>query len=153
MLLGAVGAKAGTAQWAAGDDPARGYDARPLCPDGRDHFGHNVERTVEIAVFGIDDLLREESRWDLLHVDVQGDEVEVCEAGLDEMNARAAWIVIGTHSRLIEGQLLELFRSAGWILEHEKPTHFAFHAGASCLEAMTTIDGIQVWRNPRNARS
>ena len=39
----------------------------------------------------------------------------------------------------------------GWLLENEKPPRFAWQAGAPSLIAMTTQDGIQVWRNPKMA--
>jgi hypothetical protein len=42
-----------------------------------------------------------------------------------------------------------MFARAGWVLENEKPAIFTFQPGAPSLEAMTRIDGTQVWRNPR----
>jgi hypothetical protein len=42
---------------------------------------------------------------------------------------------------------------AGWVLEHEKPAKFNFAPNPLTLEAMTTVDGTQVWRNPRLATS
>jgi hypothetical protein len=102
-----------------------------------------------VEVFGIADLLATQKRWDLVHVDVQGGEVPICEAGLGLLNERAHWLIIGTHSRLIDGQLVSMFVRAGWVLENEKPAIFTFRPGAASLEAMTRIDGTQVWRNPR----
>ncbi len=35
------------------------------------------------------------------------------------------------------------------VLENEKPSKFRYSPSAPTLEAMTFVDGIQVWRNPR----
>ncbi len=84
-----------------------------------------------------------------MHIDVQGAETAICEVGLAVMAERVRWVVIGTHSRAIEGRLVSLFGEAGWILENEKPCRFTWTPGAPDLVAMTTLDGTQVWRNPR----
>jgi hypothetical protein len=55
-----------------------------------------------------------------------------------------AYVVVGTHSRMIEGELMKLFLGAGWKLEIERPSVFKItQDGLS-----TTVDGVQGWRNP-----
>ena len=54
-------------------------------------------------------------------------------------------ILIGTHSREIEGRLFEYLLGAGWLLEMERPALLTLHAGAPIV----TVDGVQGWRNPR----
>ena len=143
LLHAAVGVKAGRARWPR-VDPRNTYGSRPIfASDG------NTSQTFEIPVFSISDLLYRRSRWDLVHVDVQGDEVVLCEAGLGALNERVHWLVIGTHSRMIEGLLINLLLRAGWVLENEKPVIFDFQVSAPNVEALTRIDGTQVWRNPR----
>lgn len=88
-----------------------------------------------------------QTTWDLVHIDIQGHEVDVCQSGPRELTARARWLVIGTHSRKIDGDLIEMFWKAGWALEHEKPSRFAFRAESPTLEGMTGGDGKQVWWN------
>ena len=51
------------------------------------------------------------------------------------------------------GELMSIFYDAGWSLENEKPSMFSWRDGAKTLEALTTVDGIQVWRNPRVAQA
>src|SRR5262249_20093047 len=94
-------------------------------------------------------LLISEPRWNLVHFDIQGQEFEICRACLVELTRRVHWIIVGTHSRKIEGGFLDLMSRSGWLLEHEKPSKFTFRPNASTIEAMTTLDGTQVWRNPR----
>jgi hypothetical protein len=98
------------------------------------------------------DVVLREPSWDLVHIDVQGDEVEICRSCIDELNSRVRRVIAATHSRKLDGDFLELMFRAGWYLEHEKPAKFAFMPNRTALEAMTTIDGTQVWRNPRLLR-
>ena len=79
---------------------------------------------------------------------MQGDESAICRAAIGDLTERVKRIIIATHSRKHDGDIFELFAGAGWILEHEKPTRFRFWPKHASLEAMTTHDGTQVWRNP-----
>ncbi len=86
-------------------------------------------------------------RVDLLHMDIQGGEAELVKQTVPLLNERFAYIVIGTHSRIIEGQLLETLLDAGWKLEIERPAIFRVVDG----RPQTTVDGVQGWRNPKFA--
>lgn len=143
LLQAAVGAQPGRARWPR-VEPRNSYGTRLLTG-----VEAQVANTLELQVLSITDLLRQQARWDLVHVDVQGSEVEICKAGIAALNERAHWLVIGTHSRLIEGLLISLLMSAGWVLENEKPVIFGFQPNAPSVEALTRVDGTQVWRNPR----
>jgi hypothetical protein len=50
--------------------------------------------------------------------------------------------IIASHSRKIDGDLVEIGRN-------EKPARFSYSVEKDTLEAMTLVDGTQVWRNPR----
>lgn len=84
-------------------------------------------------------------RIDLLHIDIQGGEAELIENSRAVLDARFAYLVIGTHSREIEGRLFAALRSAGWFLEIERPAILSLDGGAPTV----TVDGVQGWRNPR----
>lgn len=148
LFEAAVGVSAGAAQWPIVEDSAETWGCRPL-EESKDYAGRVFQKTKEISVISMLELLRREPLWDLVHIDVQGDEVALCRSSIDHLNARVRWIIVGTHSRKIDGDLLELMCCAGWFLEHEKPAKFAFVPNPTTLEAMTTVDGTQVWRNPR----
>jgi FkbM family methyltransferase len=143
LFQAAVGVQPGRARWPR-VEPRNSYGTRPITG-----VAAALSDALDVEVLGIADLLAAQKRWDLVHVDVQGGEVPLCEAGLALLNERAHWLIIGTHSRLIDGQLVSMFVRAGWVLENEKPAIFTFQPGAASLEAMTRIDGTQVWRNPR----
>lgn len=82
---------------------------------------------------------------DLLHLDIQGGEADLVASTLELLGERVAYVVVGTHSRALEGKLMEMFLGYGWQLEVERPAIFAINGG----KPQTTVDGVQGWRNPR----
>ena len=154
LLNVAVGAKPGTARWPEVPDPVNEWATRPAREnDALDHgyAGCRLARSVEIPVLPAAELVEREPRWDLVHLDLQGWEAEVCGEAIDAMDQRVHRLVVGLHSRRLEGEVLALFYSRGWMLENEKPTRFVYEPAAPTIENMTVLDGIQVWRNPRLA--
>lgn len=85
------------------------------------------------------------SRVDLLHIDIQGGEADLIKGCLPLLNGKVAYIVVGTHSREIEGRIFESLRSAGWLLEIERPAILSLVGGVPQI----SVDGVQGWRNPR----
>lgn len=148
IVEGAVGIENGSAEWPDGDHTAVEYGNRPITTAG-DHLGRDIPKTRTVDLYAIDELLTQRPEWDMLHVDIQGLEVDVLGSAMARLNERVARTCIGTHSRKIDGDLYEMFALQGWMLEHEKPTKMTFVAGAKTLEVMTSVDGTQVWRNPR----
>ncbi len=82
---------------------------------------------------------------DLLHVDIQGGEARLIAASLDLLAQKIGYLLIGTHSRQIEGSLFDTLLAAGWVLEIERPAILAFNGDGPYV----TVDGVQGWRNPR----
>ncbi len=148
VINAAVGVHHGIARWPVNADNATSYGNRPL--DGRgDYLGRRIARTRRVDVRSFRSLLKAERLWDLVHIDVQGAEFDICRSALTRMNRRVARVCIGVHSRKLDGDLFDLFWRAGWILEGESPTRLNYYPGAKSQEAMTSADGTQVWRNPR----
>ncbi|MEM6477432.1 MAG: FkbM family methyltransferase [Pseudomonadota bacterium] len=98
---------------------------------------------------------------DLLHLDIQGAELEVVRGNWAEIAARVRRVLIGTHGRALEGALTAHFESQGWRLEVERPalcrlseTGFesgfetGADSGADSGRAEVLIDGVQLWRSP-----
>jgi FkbM family methyltransferase len=90
------------------------------------------------------DLVQATGRVDLLHVDIQGDEADLIETTVATLTERVAYIVIGTHSRQIEGRLMDVLLRHGWQIEVERPCISRIESG----RPQTTVDGVQGWRNP-----
>lgn len=86
---------------------------------------------------------------DLLHVDIQGDEADVLEAGAESVDERVSRVVIGTHSRTIEARLHKLFHHLNWQFEADDPCRF----GTNDHGLVLTMDGTQVWKNRRFAKA
>ncbi|MCI0556054.1 MAG: class I SAM-dependent methyltransferase, partial [Anaerolineae bacterium] len=89
------------------------------------------------------EVLGNHSRVDLLHIDIQGGEADLVSACLALLSETVAYIVIGTHSRQIEGRLFDLLLRAGWWLEIERPAILSLDN-----DPIVTVDGVQGWRNP-----
>jgi FkbM family methyltransferase len=156
----AIGVKAGRARWPKLAVPSDDFAMRPVACSGEagnfagsakrpDYRGALFDQYIDVEMLSFDSVLERELLWDLVHIDVQGTETELCSASAEILNQRVRWLVIGTHSRKIDGDLIELFFRHGWILENEKPARFDYNPSLPSLEAMTNKDGTQVWRNPR----
>jgi FkbM family methyltransferase len=160
LLQAAVGVTDGVARWPRLREPRNAAAARPLREHGVSGTRPNEDDTrylkgmarggmIEVTVVSFESLLCKLPLWDLVHIDVQGSEHELCQACIQLLTDRVRYMVVGTHSRKIDGDLVDTMWRAGWMLENEKPTRFVFNRNASSLERMDTHDGTQVWRNPR----
>lgn len=133
-------------------DPSTDFGSRPQTAaeeSPTDHVGRQFADWVDLDILPFAELLRGEPAWDLVHIDVQGWETDLCLAAGPLLDERVRWLVIGTHDAKLHGELLNLMFRRSWILENEKPPRFTWINGAPTLLAMTTHDGTQVWRNPR----
>jgi FkbM family methyltransferase len=159
LICGAVGTVSGKAKWPRIVDPRNFTGGRPI----RKHSGQQesldsgdlkyleglLDGFVDVHIVPFEQLLETQERWDLVHLDVQGTEVELCTTCLSKMSKCVRYLVVGTHSRKLDGDLLALMYQAGWDLEHEKPVGFSYNKELQTLERMTSTDGVQVWRNPK----
>jgi FkbM family methyltransferase len=101
----------------------------------------------ELPMIAMDEVVGDRKRIDLLHIDIQGGEADLVAGCLDTLARRVAYMVIGTHSRQIEGRLFQTLLDAGWQLEIERPAILALATTGPTV----TVDGVQGWRNPRIA--
>ena len=145
----AAGTAAGTARWPHTSGLPGDFGARPVGPSGVDYRGFSFEQTRLVPILPMAALVEGEAVWDLIHMDVQGTEAELCASCMPLLTERVRWLVVGTHSRKQDGDVMELFWRAGWVLEHEKPTQMKFSESEPSLEGMGWQDGCQVWRNKR----
>ncbi len=81
---------------------------------------------------------------DLLHIDIQGAEYDYVHGNAQAMARHVRRVLIGTHSRILEGQLCAHFLSLGWQMEMERPVIAPLVHG----KPETRIDGVQMWANP-----
>jgi hypothetical protein len=84
----------------------------------------------------------ERPKLDLLHIDIQGGEADLIHNSLKLINKNVRYMVIGTHSREIEGRLFADLIASGWHLEIERPAILNLDHAPKVV-----IDGVQGWRN------
>jgi hypothetical protein len=99
----------------------------------------------ELPMIPLRKLIAGHARIDLLHIDIQGGEADFVASCLEDMQRTVAYVVIGTHSRQIEGRILDTMLGDTWALEMERPAIVNIRDGHPHLQ----IDGVQGWRNRR----
>jgi len=111
-----------------------------------DYRGQAVA-TREVPCTRLPTLVGEGQKVDFLHIDVQGAEGEVITSHLDWLDQHARSMMIATHSRPLEGELMVVLNDNGWLLQREKPCRF--NAGNAMRDwcGATTADGSQYWIN------
>jgi FkbM family methyltransferase len=151
LIAAAVGVTGGTARWPKILDASTDWGSRPQRADesgNTDHVGRSFKEWLDVRIVAFGELLEKQPVWDLVHIDVQGWEVELCDTEGERLDARVKWLVVGTHDSKLHGDLMDQMFHRGWCLENEKPPRSIWRQGAPSLLAMTTHDGTQVWRNP-----
>jgi len=98
-----------------------------------------------VPVYTLDSLMRSTETIDLLHVDIQGGEETLFINNECLLNKKVKSILIGTHSRKIEGKLFDYFQQLGWSLEAERPLIGLIENGGP----HTIVDGVQYWKNKK----
>lgn len=101
----------------------------------------------ELPMISMKDVIGEHQKLDFLHIDIQGGEAILVKESINILTERVSFVLIGTHSREIEGDLFKTLLSAGWWLEIERPAILDIRGGVPVV----TVDGVQGWRNPRYA--
>ena len=97
----------------------------------------------ELPMIALADVTKDCNHVDLLHIDIQGGELELIKDCIDLVSRKVRYMFIGTHSRQIEGALFTILLSAGWKLEIERPCFLKLDGPIP----YTWVDGVQGWRN------
>jgi FkbM family methyltransferase len=97
----------------------------------------------ELPMISTDDVIGDHKKLDLLHVDIQGGEADLVEGCLETLSRKVSYMVIGTHSRQIEGRIMEVLLRSGWTMEIERPATLKISENGP----MVVVDGVQGWRN------
>jgi FkbM family methyltransferase len=142
IIRGVVGAQDGIARFPKLPDPSADWGA--VANFDRTSGANEFE---EVRCVALSTLLKQLPIVDLIHCDVQGAELEVFMGNETILTSSVRRVIVGTHSRRIEAELLDFFSNAGWRLEEEEVCRLLQHAGPGPLGS--TRDGYQVWRNPQ----
>ena len=153
-----AGPVSGTALFPISEEGADDWGIQPVFPSSEaeadeiirtadfiDYRGMRFSQFAKMRSINLADAVAIEGIVDLVHIDIQGGELDFVRGQLDFLTARCRYLVIGTHARTIEGGLIDVLSRAGWLLEVEKPC--MFHIEGSKHHIST--DGTQGWLNPR----
>lgn len=148
ILHGIVGPRTGHALFPRQDVPGASwgltptFDATPRqIADARKAGSHDVLPTLTLG-----SLVSGGGTIDLVHLDIQGGEVDFIESCIDDLDRLVSYLVVGTHSRAIEGRIISILLEHGWVLEIERPAIFGMDGTGTIT---THVDGVQGWRNAR----
>ena len=144
IIHGAAGTRSGTALFPSFKS---GYDwgSQPLFDTSEDDQAAAIALgTHELAsIYRLSDIYSE-GIADLLHIDIQGSEAEFIESNIDHIEANVRRMLVGTHSRVIEGNIMSFLLDRGWSLEIERPCIF----GLESTQPVILVDGVQGWFSP-----
>ena len=142
-----AGSISSMALFPAASENGQDWGLEPLFGLGLQEYAEALAtgRYDELPLLSLEEVFEGHDRIDLLHVDIQGGERDLVRHGRDVMNERVAYVMLGLHSRGIEGQVMDDMLEAGWVLEVERPALYAVQDGPPLL----AVDGVQGWRNPR----
>lgn len=99
-----------------------------------------------VNAYTIEHVIKDLDRVDFLHMDIQGFEARAVRASLDALKSKVRVMLIGTHTRQIEGELMATLFGNGWRILFEKPCRFERREDGNLMN-LTTADGTQVWVN------
>lgn len=113
----------------------------------RDYRGHQA-KFVDVPAYSLNTICQDLDVVDYMHWDVQGAERQLAETGEEFLNQHVRYLFVGTHSRAIEGRLLELFFERRWELLYQNPCQFIYDRRKPTLEGMGRTDGEMFFKNP-----
>jgi len=166
LVLGVASGTSGVTLFPVADNPESAWGLRKIGKEGNDKDAllaevGAVQHPDDPSLFKINkspakyafqqsvsltDLMKEHEVIDYIHIDIQGAELEVMEAGISDLNEKCRIIVIGTHSKEIEVELRKIAADNEWHLEHDETM---FERGDNSGRWQ---DGCQVWVNQRFIR-
>jgi len=113
-----------------------------------DYRGVNLAHT-KVQAIDIAKLCRDFKCIDFMHIDIQGAEWDLIRRRKRFFDSKVHHLLLGTHSRKIEGDVIDLLHNSGWRLFREKPCKFYSMANAPTMTGLTHLDGTQFWENQR----
>ncbi|MDD2818592.1 MAG: hypothetical protein PHN51_07330 [Candidatus Nanopelagicales bacterium] len=104
---------------------------------------------IAVPTVTLETLLAGDEPTDLLHIDLQGRELDVILPNLELIAQKVRFLAVGTHNRYVEGMLQENLLKREWALLMESPCTAVFDGVKPSLTGFTTQDGNQLYANSR----
>ena len=112
-----------------------------------DYRGHPIT-TLRTPCVRLSTLCEGAGLVDFLHIDVQGSELDIIRNEAEWLGKNVRVMMVATHSRVIEGGVMDLLGDLGWVLKREKPCRFQMDENPrENWEGLTQADGSQHWIN------
>ena len=112
-----------------------------------DNLGREIRMQV-VPCRTMQKLLGDLAPIDFIHLDIQGSEIDVLAHEIAWASRNVRSMLVATHSRSIEGRLIDLMLAHKWVLHREKPCRVNWANNTPALVGRTTHDGTQYWLNP-----
>lgn len=132
--------------WFPESDAADMGSAATAAPADTDYRGAQAKHRA-VPCRRLDTLLNDQGIIDFMHIDIQGAEFDLLRDQIDWLQNRVRTLMVATHSRVIEGQLVDLLLSRNLRLHREKPCRVDWARDCD-LVGRTVVDGSQYWINP-----
>jgi FkbM family methyltransferase len=113
---------------------------------------HKEVESLEVEGVPLDEIIASfdlSNPIDLFHIDIQGAELHVVTDGIGMLNRYVKRLMIASHSRYVEGVLLETLHRNGWDVIAEEPVCFNYNSTMREFVGMTTKDGSLYFKNRR----
>jgi FkbM family methyltransferase len=127
-------------------DLAGGHDKDGLYNGFRVFCYKSNWRGIRVPAVTLTGLLKDQDLVDLVNMDIEAQEFLVIQSAIEELDAKAKRIHIGTHSRDIESGLRQLLTSHGWRCLNDYSIHTT---SETPFGAIRFENGVQSWVNPR----
>lgn len=118
-------------------------------PDATNDYRGQPIATIEVKAVSVTRALAHLDIIDFMHIDIQGGEEDLLPRIIDDLQTKVRVLFLGTHSRKIEGDFIQMLGDRGWHLFRERPCQFYPMSDAPTLVGRTYMDGAQLWINPR----
>lgn len=151
IIYGVVGIKDGVAQFPHSINPDVTYGgmAREQQEPGKElqtAKSAAFRELIDVPCYSLQSLVGPNNKVDLIHCDIQGSENDIFPGAMEFLTSCTKRVVVGTHSHIIDRNLVSCFGNAGWQLEYMlNSTVDEDRNGTPHIRA----DGTQVWKNPR----
>ena len=146
IIHGVAAPRRGTALFPVVASPGASWGSEPVL-DASENQIAEARASGDYAV--LDALPLEEiaggKTINLLHIDIQGGETAFVRDNLAAISTHVKRVLIGTHSRKIEGDLVQLMTDQGWTMEMDRPAIVGLYAD----KPVTKVDGVHLYRNDR----
>jgi len=147
LLAGIAAAKEGVALFPRQKHQGASWGLKPVF--GATESQRNAARRSgsheESPMRSLEHVIGQRPRVDLLHIDIQGGELDLLAGSLPILAEKVAYMFVATHSRTIERGIHRMLREGPWILEIERPAIYRMQLTGPRLK----IDGVMGWRNAR----